>query len=127
MHGWPELAQTVTQIYESLPPAERRKTAIFASNYGEAAAIDFFGDHLPPALSGHNNYWLWGPRGYRGDVVIRVNGDCGARDRLFRSERLVTRLNVPWVISYERDIPIMLCRSIRVPLPVLWPKLRNYI
>jgi len=23
-------------------------------------------DGLPPALSGHNQYWLWGPRGYDG-------------------------------------------------------------
>jgi 4-amino-4-deoxy-L-arabinose transferase-like glycosyltransferase len=127
MHGWPLLAQTVTRIYEGLPAAQRRQAAIFASNYGEAAAIDFFGDHLPPALSGHNNYWLWGPRGYSGDVVIRVNGDCGAKDHLFRSARLLTRLDAPWVISYERDIPIMLCTGIRVPLTALWPKLRNYI
>jgi len=129
MHGWPELAATVARIYDGLPPAQRAQAAIVANNYGEAAAIDFFGKPygLPPALSGHNNYWLWGTHGYSGNVVIDVNGDCGAAEHLFRTARLVTRLNAPWVISYEQNIPIMLCEGIRMPLDVLWPKLRDYI
>ena len=72
---------------------KRAQAAIVASNYGEAAAIDFFGGRygLPPALSGHNNYWLWGWRNYSGNVVIDVNGDCGRTDfpGLFR--RLAAR------------------------------------
>ena len=131
MHGWPELAATVAQIYNALPPAQRAQAAIVASNYGEAAAIDFFGAAygLPPALSGHNNYWLWGPRGYTGNVVIDVNGDCGRSDfpGLFKSARLVRRFDRPWVISYEHDIPISLCTGITQPLSALWPKLRHYI
>jgi hypothetical protein len=129
MHGWPELAATVARIYDGLPPPQRAQAAIVASNYGEAAAIDFFGEQygLPPALSGHNNYWLWGTHGYSGNVVIDVDGDCGAAEHLFRSARLVTRFDPPWVISYEQNIPIMLCEGIRMPLDALWPKLRVYI
>lgn len=131
MHGWPELAATVGAIYRSLPPDQRAQAVIVASNYGEAAAIDFFGSRysLPPALSGHNNYWLWGPHGYSGNVVIDVNGDCGKRDfpGLFRSARVVTHFNPPWVISYEQEIPISLCTGITQPLGSIWPKLRIYI
>jgi hypothetical protein len=131
MHGWPELAATVARVYAGLPPAKRAQAAIVTSNYGEAAAIDFFGGRygLPPAISGHNNYWLWGTHGYSGNVAIDVNGDCGRTDfpGLFRSARLVTRFNPPWVISYEQDIPISLCTGIMEPLHVLWPKLRHYI
>ena len=43
MHGWPELAATVARIYDALPAEQRDQAAIVASNYGEAAAIDFFG------------------------------------------------------------------------------------
>ena len=45
-------------------------------NYGEAAAIDIYGSRLglPPAISGHNNYWIWGPRGHDGSVVIEIGG-----------------------------------------------------
>jgi hypothetical protein len=131
MHGWPELAAAVARIYDGLPPVERAQAAIVASNYGEAAAIDFFGGRygLPPALSGHNNYWLWGTHGYSGNVVIDVNGDCGRSDfpGLFRSARLVERLRSPWVISYEQNIPISLCSGITQPLSALWPELRHYI
>ena len=131
MHGWPELASTVAQIYYALPARQRDQAAIVASNYGEAAAIDFFGTQygLPPALSGHNNYWLWGTHGFSGNVAIDVNGDCGRHDfpGLFRSARVVTHFNPPWVISYERDIPISVCSGITEPLSRLWPKLRSYI
>jgi hypothetical protein len=129
MHGWPELAATVAQIYDALPPEERAQAAVVASNYGEAAAIDFFGPqyHLPPALSGHNNYWLWGTHGYSGNVIIDVNGDCGAAGHLFRTSRQAARSDPPWVISYEQNIPIMVCTGIRTPIAQLWPKLRLYI
>ena len=33
-------------VYNSLPPQERARTAIFANSYGQAAAIDFFGPKL---------------------------------------------------------------------------------
>lgn len=131
MHGWPELAATVARVYDALPASQRAQTAIVASNYGEAAAIDFFGGRygLPPALSGHNNYWLWGTHGDSGNVVIDVNGDCGRMEYpgLFRTTRLVTRFNPPWVISYEKNIPISLCTGITQPLSTIWPKLRIYI
>jgi hypothetical protein len=129
MHGWPELAATVGSVYDELPQQERAQAAIVASNYGEAAAIDFFGARygLPPALSGHNNYWLWGTHGYSGNVVIDVHGDCGGSEHLFRTSRIAARFNPPWVISYEQNIPIMVCTGIRTPLATLWPRLKHYI
>jgi hypothetical protein len=131
MHGWPELAATVARVYYALPAPQRDRAAIVASNYGEAAAIDFFGTQygLPPALSGHNNYWLWGTHGYSGEAIVDVNGDCGRSDfpGLFRNARLATRFDAPWVISYEHDIPISVCTGITQPLSQLWPKLRVYI
>jgi 4-amino-4-deoxy-L-arabinose transferase-like glycosyltransferase len=131
MHGWPELTATVASIYRSLPPDQRAQAVVVASNYGEAAAIDFFGGAygLPPAVSGHNNYWLWGVRGYSGNVIIDVNGDCGQTSfpGLFRTARLAARSNPPWVISYEQNIPISVCTGIRTPLHELWPRLRDYI
>ena len=131
MHGWPELAATVASIYDALPAEQRDRAAIVASNYGEAAAIDFFGAKygLPPAISGHNNYWLWGTHGYSGNVVIDVNGDCGRHDfpGLYRNARVVTHFNPPWVISFEQNIPISVCTGITEPIAQLWPKLRVYI
>ncbi len=129
MHGWPQLAATVARVYDSLPAPERARAAIVASNYGEAAAIDFFGSAyaLPPALSGHNNYWLWGTHGYDGSIVIDVNGDCGAREHLFASSERAATFDAPWIMSYEQNIPIMICRGVRKPLATIWPSLKDYI
>src|SRR5205823_4997724 len=61
-HGWQELAATVASVHARLTSEERASCAIVTGNYGEAGAIDRFGPRLglPPARSGHNNYWLWG-------------------------------------------------------------------
>jgi len=63
--GWRDLEKQVASIYHSLPVEERTRTAILAADYGEAAALDVYGqrDGLPPALCGQNQYFLWGARG----------------------------------------------------------------
>jgi hypothetical protein len=129
MHGWPQLAQAVESVYDALPPQDRARASIVASNYGEAAAIDFFGagHGLPPALSGHNQYFLWGTHGQSGDIVIDVNGNCGASAHLFRETTLALKFSASYAISYESPMPIMLCRGLKVPLAQLWPKIKNYI
>ena len=128
MHGWPELAATVANVYQSLSPSDRAQAAIVAGNYGEAAAIDFFGRQygLPPVISGHNQYYLWGTHGYSGNVVIDVAGDCGAREHLFSTSERAATFTSPWVMPYEDGIPIMVCRGIQRPLAELWPSFKSY-
>ncbi|MEK7310341.1 MAG: glycosyltransferase family 39 protein, partial [Chloroflexota bacterium] len=72
--GWVEMVEKVAAVYQSLPADERAKACIFAGNYGQAGAIDFFGGRygLPKAISGHQNYFLWGPRDCGGEVLITV-------------------------------------------------------
>jgi hypothetical protein len=128
MTGWPELTQTVAQIYGNLPDSDRAQGAIFTSNFGEASAIDLYGEPygLPPALSGNNNYWIWGPRGYSGNVLIDVNGDLKRDRKLFREANVVTVFHNPYAMPYEDNLPIILCRGIKAPLAQLWPKLKDY-
>jgi hypothetical protein len=125
MHGWPQLAQTVQRIYDGLPSGQRSVAVVVTSNYGEAAAIEFFAPGVP-VISYHNQYWLWGTRGYSGDVIIDVNGDCGARYHAFRSAALAATFNAPYTIAWETDVPIMLCRGPRISLSSLWPRLKKY-
>ncbi|HVA28442.1 MAG TPA: glycosyltransferase family 39 protein [Candidatus Baltobacteraceae bacterium] len=125
MHGWPELAATVQSIYDSLPANERAQAVAITSNYGEAAAIEFFAPGVP-VISHHNQYWLWGTRGFSGNVLIDVHGDCGAGMHVFKSAHLATRFNAPYTIGDETDIPIMICRGIKAPLSTYWPMLKEY-
>ena len=126
MHGWRSLAHTVEAVYAQLPAAQQKEAVIAASNYGEASAIVFFGHNLPPVISGHNNFWIWGTHGVSGNVVIDVNGDCG-HGKLFASQRLLTRFSNPWGVADEDNIPIMLCTGIKTPIQTLWPRVKKFI
>lgn len=127
MHGWPELARTLERVVAQLPDSERKRAVIVASNYGEAAAIEFFGRGLPPVISGHNQYFLWGTHGASGDVLIDVGGDCGASDKLFRNAVRAATFHARYVMPYEDGLPIMLCRGIKRPLAQVWPAVKDYI
>jgi hypothetical protein len=126
MTGWPQLERQVAGVYRSLPAAERTPAAIYAHNFGEAAAIDLYGaaDHLPAALSGNNNYWLWGTHGYSGIVVVDVNG----RELLpyYRSVKFTGTFYNPVGMPYENNLPIWILREPKVPLWQIWPHLKNY-
>ena len=51
----------------------KAKAVFLGDNYGEAAAVDVLGPVAPPAaISGNNQYFLWGSRGHDGSVVIRL-------------------------------------------------------
>ena len=125
MHGWPQMAATVAKVYDSLPAADRADAVAVAQNYGEASAVAFFEPHVP-VVSGHNQYWLWGPQGHDGNVVIDIAGDCGAKDHLFRSSMRAAVFSAPYVMPYEDNIPIMVCRGLKVPIAQLWPSLKSY-
>ncbi len=107
MFGWQEMARRIAAVYWSLPPNERTHAAFFGNNYGEAAAIDIFGRRLglPPAISGHNNYYIWGPRGHDGSVLIIVGGDPKHYVDLFRSFEVAGWIEAPYAMPYETDKP----------------------
>ena len=129
MFGWPEMAAVVARAYNALPPDERARCGIFGQNYGQAGAIDFFGPRygLPKAISGHQNYFLWGPRGYTGDCVIVMDDDRETLESIFHDVRQVGVVRHPLAMPYENDKPVHLCRRPKVPLAELWPKIKKWI
>jgi 4-amino-4-deoxy-L-arabinose transferase-like glycosyltransferase len=126
--GWRTLEAQVAAVYRTLPESERAHTALVAADYGEAAALDVYGaaDGLPPALSGQNQYFLWGIHGFDGDTIIMVNGTPERWSRLCRSAEVAGQIGAPFVMPYENDRPIILCRGLRRPLDELWPIFRRY-
>lgn len=123
MLGWPELAARVAEVWRSLPPDERTRAAILTGNYGDAAAINFFGDGLPRALSGHNQYGLWGPGDHDGSVVIRVGGDLARYRELCTEVTVAATFGVPYAMPYEQDRPILVCRGMHRDLRAVWPEI----
>lgn len=126
--GWRDLEKTVAEVFDRLSPEDQARVAIIASNYGEAAALDVYGrkDGLPPALSGHNQYWLWGPRGYDGSLILHVGGNADRWRSLCRSVEVVGSFGGPYVMPYENDRPIFICRDLRMPLAALWNRLKRF-
>jgi hypothetical protein len=125
MHGWPEMADAVQNIYNALPPEERSHAVIFGDNYGEASAVKFFTPGLP-VISTHNQYWLWGPDGYDGSVLIQIGGTCWHKDGYFTSRQIALTLASYYAINYETNIPINICRGLKIPVSELWDKSKNY-
>jgi hypothetical protein len=128
MFGWEEMTRTVAGVYNSLPPEERARCAVFARNYGEAGAIDFFGARygLPKAIGKHQNYFLWGPREYTGECVITV----GERERdvgkSFDQVELAATFTHPYVLPHENNLPVFVCRRPKRPLREIWPEVKCY-
>jgi hypothetical protein len=126
MHGWASMAAKVKDIYDALPAAERAHAVVFGGNYGEAAAIQFFDPGIP-VIGTHNQYWLWGPAPYDGkETLIQMNGSCWADERYFRSRKIAATFDAPWTISWETNIPINICRGLRVPVATLWSESKSY-
>ena len=128
MFGWPEMAETVAKVFLKLTPEDQAKCGIFAQNYGEAGAIDFFGRQygLPKAISGHNNYWIWGPRGYTGDVLIIIGGDAADFAQVFNSVEQVQVFTHEYVMPYENNLPIFVCREPRITIGEVWAQVKHY-
>ena len=70
MTGWQEMADTLAGVYWSLPAADREKAVIFGGNYGDASAVNVYRPDVPMAISGHQNYFFWGPQGKRGTLAV---------------------------------------------------------
>jgi Dolichyl-phosphate-mannose-protein mannosyltransferase len=128
-HGWPELAQAVHEAWLMLPAPERARAVVFAQNYGEASAIELYGAPLgvPPVVSGHNQWFLWGPP-FEPEVSLVVSDrdeDCGG---FWRSRELLLQLpENPLVMPYESGRSIWVCRGRLRPIGEIWPLLRRYI
>ena len=125
--GWEELVAQIASIYHSLPEEERARTGIFASNYGEAGAINMFGPAhgLPPAICAHQNHYFWGHGNFSGDTLIWLQWDRESLERIFSSVEQAGEHFHPWGMA-EENRPIYLCRGLRVPLPQLWARLKHW-
>jgi 4-amino-4-deoxy-L-arabinose transferase-like glycosyltransferase len=125
--GWEEMVATVNQAYTRLSPDERPGCGIFAQNYGQAGAIDFFGRSygLPPALSGHQTYFLWGPRGYSGNCLIVLDDTMESLEEKFKSVEYVGMSDNPYAL--ERNVPVYICRGAKFgSLADIWPRLKKW-
>jgi Dolichyl-phosphate-mannose-protein mannosyltransferase len=128
--GWEQMVGSVAHVYHHLRPEDEKRAAIFCQNYGEAGAIDFFGPRLglPPAISGHQNYFFWGPRDWNGEVVLVLDANDEDERELFASvEDLGQVVSSPWAMPFERRRHIYLCRDLKISVREFWPRVNNWL
>jgi 4-amino-4-deoxy-L-arabinose transferase-like glycosyltransferase len=127
--GWPRFVQTVSSAWRQIPVAQRRHTAIFTDNYGEAGAIDLLGSalQLPRAYSGHNGFSEWGmpPLGDTHALLVGRNSPADAAPYFEQCRTLATVDDGVGLNNNEQRRPVMLCAT-TAPWPTLWPHLRHY-
>src|SRR5437899_2034335 len=107
--GWEQMVALVADVYHHLKLEDQKRVAIFCQNYGEAGAIDFFGPKLglPRAISGHQTFFLWGPRDWTGEVVLVLDtNDEDEREQFASVEDLGQIVSSPWAMPFERRMHI---------------------
>ncbi len=129
MVGWPRFVATVSSAWDQIPAGERRHTAIFTGNYGEAGAIDLLGPthRLPRAYSGHNGFSQWGrpPGTDTHALIVGFTDTADAAPYFEQCRTLATVDNRVGLNNQEQGLPVMLCQPAG-PWATLWPQLTHY-
>jgi len=126
--GWEEIVAETTVAWNRLSTEERKDCGIFAQDYGQAGAIDFLGRKygLPPSLSGHQTWFLWGPRGYSGNCMIVLDDTKENLEALWQRVEYVGQSgDNPYAL--EKQIDVYICKGKKFSSwPELWPTLKKW-
>ena len=133
--GWEEYVSQIAAVYESLPEEDQKECVILGGSYNQAASVDFLGKKhgLPPAISRHNNYWLWGPGDTSWDVVIAVYVPKELLDDMFGEVVEAARTSGDYFASNSldnkgrNDEPIYICRNPKRPIPEVWAEWKMFL
>ena len=126
--GWEEIVAETAKAWNLIPVEDREDCGIFTQDYGQAGAIDFLGRRygLHPALSGHQTWFLWGPRGYSGNCMIVLDDSRENLERLWNHVQYVgTSADNPYAL--EKQIDVFICRGPKFgALADLWPQIKRW-
>jgi 4-amino-4-deoxy-L-arabinose transferase-like glycosyltransferase len=126
--GWPRYVRQIASVYDRLPARERARTIVFASNYGEAGAVDRYGRayRLPAVYSGQNQLGYERRPPASATTAVVVGGEYPDARRLFTSCAVEVRLdNEVGVDNEEQGQPVAICRGPRGGWAAIWPRLRH--
>jgi hypothetical protein len=128
MFGWEGLAKDVSAVYQSLPESERTATVALARNYGEAASLEYYASKhpLPRVICTHNSYWIWGYPKDRVRTLIVLRGREEDHRESCAEVTLAAVHTCRYCMPYENDMPIYVCRGLRVPLAEIWDSEKHF-
>jgi hypothetical protein len=130
MFGWENMAATVSESYMKLTPEDRKKVVLFAGNYGEAGAIEYFSDTypLPPVISPHNSYWYWVTEIKQPvEIVMVLGGSPEDHTAACESVESIGLIQHQYSMPYESNLPIYLCRKLMLDIEDIWSREKKFI
>jgi len=126
--GWNTMTATVAQVYDNLPPQEKSQACILTQNYGEVSALTFLGRslNLPTVISGHNNYYLWGPGSCSGQVLIIIGYYPSDFQGFFRNITVAGNITCSYCMASEDDLPVIVAVGPTSSVHDSWAMLKHY-
>jgi hypothetical protein len=124
--GWPRFANTVADVYSSLPAAQRAHAVLIGGNYGEAGALLRFRPALAEVYGAQNSMWDLGPPPADASTALVLDYPVGDLRRWFRDVRAVGRIdNGVHLDNDEQGRTVWLCTHPTRPWPSLWRAMRH--
>ncbi|QYC41370.1 hypothetical protein Nocox_18805 [Nonomuraea coxensis DSM 45129] len=122
--GWPEFVAAAQSARAAVPPAEQATAMVFTGSYGEHGALVRAG--VPRVYSAHNHLWLFGPPPDTATTAVLVNVGPRIRGQFGTCEPRATVGNRAGVDNEEQGLTVWLCRDLRTPWSVSWPRWRHF-
>ncbi len=116
MSGWDELAAMVSLAYNRLDINHQKDCIIYANNYGQAGAIDFYGKkyNLPEPISVNDSYIFWAPDSLTASNYIVTDNHLGDIPVLFMNYCVIGEIKDYYF--RENGLKVYLCQN---PKPLL--------
>jgi hypothetical protein len=130
MFGWENMAAVVSDAYIKLSPEDKKNVVIFAGNYGEAGALEYYSKKypLPPVISPHNSYWYW-----KSEIpfeilnVIVLGGEEEDHKGACGNVEQIGIINHKYAMPYESNLPVYFCRKLKLDVNYIWKKEKKFI
>jgi Dolichyl-phosphate-mannose-protein mannosyltransferase len=77
MLGWEEMAKKMAAAYNTLDSNEKKNTILFCDNYGQAGAVNYYGNKykIPQAHSDNASFLYWMPDKLDFDNIVLLTDD----------------------------------------------------
>jgi len=117
--GWEAMVKDVASVYNRLSEQDKEKAVILSLDHAEAGAIEFFGSkyNLPMIISTRLNYRIWGYGNATGDLMIVIGSNKDVLDLFFEKVELSGIIHAcDYCFYYKENIPIYICRKLKIPI-----------
>ncbi|RKD90225.1 glycosyltransferase family 39 protein [Mangrovibacterium diazotrophicum] len=114
MTGWKELGELVGKSWAALPDSVKTNTFIFAQNYGQAGAVNFYGAKYgcPRPICFNDEFLLWAPDSVGSKSLLYIDQDRGDIGFLYQNIQLLGEVQNPYF--RENGLKLYFCTD---PVP----------